>query len=167
MQAKVPVAKEFWLALTRNDRAGAQEVIDRLDLPLVATSTSSFKEMEGKFQDAQERESLEQHGAQGVLSPKSVSLDTPMATVDAWNVTDRVALLLVSKDEICGARVMDGEVKFLACAGALDCPGGTSCGWTTHATGGKDAKGHLVLKMKLPEGGGRSLPFLSRPLVLL
>ncbi len=25
---------------------------------------------------------------------------------------------------------------------------------TTHATGGKDTKGHLVLKMKLPEGGG-------------
>ncbi len=60
----------------------------------------------------------------------------------------------MAKDEICGAWVTDGEVDFLACAGALDRPGGTSCGWTTHATGGKDAKGCLVLKMKLPEGGG-------------
>ncbi len=86
-----------------------------------------------------------------------MSSDTPKATVDAWNLSDRVALLLLSKDEICAARVTDGEVDFLACAGALDCPGGTSCGWTTHATGGKDAKGRLVLKMKLPEGGGGGL----------
>ncbi len=49
MQAEVPVAKEFWLALARNNRAGAQEVVDHLDLPLVATSTFSFKETEGKF----------------------------------------------------------------------------------------------------------------------
>ncbi len=83
MQAEVPVAKEFWLALARNDRAGAQEVVDRLDLPLVATSTFSFEEIEGEFQDAQGWESLKQRGAQGVLSPKLVSLDTPMAMVDA------------------------------------------------------------------------------------
>jgi hypothetical protein len=154
MQVEVPVAKEFWLALTRNDRAGAQEVVDHLDLPLVATSTFSFEKIEGKFQDAQERESLEQRGAQGALSPKSVSSDTPMATVGAWNVMDRVALLLVSRDEICGAWVTDGEVDFLACAGTLDRPGGTSCGWTTHATGGKDAKWCLVLK-SCQKGGGR------------
>jgi hypothetical protein len=140
MQAEVPVAKEFWLAIARNNRAAAQEVVDRLELPLVATSTFSFKEVDGELLDSQEREPLKQSGAQGALSPKLVSSDTPKATVDAWNLSDRVALLLVSKDEIFAARVTDGEVDFLACAGALDCPGGTSCGWTTHATGGKDAK---------------------------
>jgi hypothetical protein len=49
---KVGVAKEFWLTLARNDRAGAQEVVDRLAPPLVKTSTFSFKEIEGGFQDA-------------------------------------------------------------------------------------------------------------------
>jgi hypothetical protein len=83
MQEKIPVAKEFWLALMRNDRAAAQEVVDHLDLPLVVTSTFSFEEIEDRFQDAQEWESLEQRGAQGALSPKLVSSDTPMATVDA------------------------------------------------------------------------------------
>jgi hypothetical protein len=153
MNEEVPVAEEFWLTLARNDRAEAHKVIKCLDLPLVATSTFSFEEIEGEFHDAQERETLEQRGAQGALSPKLVSADTPMATIDAWNATDCVALLLVSSNEICGAQVMDGEVDFLTCARALDCPGGTSCRWTTHATGGKDVKGHLVLKMKLPEGG--------------
>jgi hypothetical protein len=154
MQAEVPVAEEFWLAIARNDRAVAQEVIDRLELPLVAISTFSFEEVRGELLDSQEREPLEQSGAQGALSPKLVSSDTPKATVDAWNLSDHVALLLVSKDEICVAGVTDGEVDFLACACALDRPRGTSCGWATHATGGKDAKGRLVLKMKLPEGGG-------------
>jgi hypothetical protein len=129
VQVEVPVAEEFWLAIVRNDRAAAHEVVDRLELPLVATSTFSFEEVEGKLLDSQEREPLEQSGAQGALSPKSVSLDTPKATVDAWNLSDCVALLLVLKDEICAALVTDGEVDFLACAGALDCPGGTSCGW--------------------------------------
>ncbi len=32
---------------------------------------------------------------------------------------------------------------------------------------GRMQKGRLVLKMRLLEGGGWSLPFLSRPLVLL
>ena len=83
-----------------------------LKLPLVATSTFSFEEVEDKLLDSQEWEPLEQSGAQGALSPKSVSSDTPKATVDAWNGADCVALLLVAKDEICGAQVTDGEVNF-------------------------------------------------------
>jgi hypothetical protein len=67
-----------------------------------------------------------------------------------------MALVVVSSNEICGARFADGEVDFLICAGTLDCLGGSGCGWTTHATGGNDAKGHPVLKMKLPEGGGKA-----------
>ncbi len=63
MQEEVPVAKEFWLALARNKRVAAQEVVNHLDLPLVAASTFSFEEIEGKFQDSQEQESFEQHSA--------------------------------------------------------------------------------------------------------
>jgi hypothetical protein len=63
MQEEVPVAEEFWLTLARNKRAAAQEVVDRLDLPLVAASTFSFEEIEGEFQDSQEQESFEQHSA--------------------------------------------------------------------------------------------------------
>ncbi len=51
--------------------------------------------------------------------------DTPTEAVTAWNMEALVALVVVSKGEICGARVSDGEVDFLACAGTVDCPGGT------------------------------------------
>ncbi len=49
---EVGVAEEFWLALARNDREGAQEVVNRLDLPFVAASAFLFEEVEGEFQDA-------------------------------------------------------------------------------------------------------------------
>jgi hypothetical protein len=154
-EQEVAVAEEFRLALARNNWEGAQAVVNCLDLPLVATSTFSFKEVEGKLQDAWEQESLELRGNAGTLFLKAVSQDTPMAPVDVWNVTDRVALVLISSNEICDARVMDGKVDFFVCAGALDCPGGTSCGWMTNVMGGKDTKGHLVVKMDLPQGGGK------------
>jgi hypothetical protein len=46
--------------------------------------------------------------------------DTPTEMVIAWNLEALVALVAVSKSEICGARVRDGEIHFLACAGAVD-----------------------------------------------
>ena len=46
--------------------------------------------------------------------------DTPKATIDAWNVEDQMALVLVSSNKICGARFANGEVNFLVCAGPLD-----------------------------------------------
>ncbi len=64
-----------------------------------------------------------------------------------------MSLIVVSRQETCGAWVTDGEVDFLACAGGMDCPGGMSCGWTTHKLGGKDAKKWTVLKMDPPERG--------------
>jgi hypothetical protein len=89
------------------------------------------------------------------LSPKAVNADTPVATVDAWNGTDPVALRVVSSAEICGARMADGEVDFLACADPLKRPGALRCSWLTHTTGGKDAKLRPVLKMKLPANGSK------------
>ncbi len=79
--------------------------------------------------------------------------DMPTEAVTAWNADVMVASIAVSKAEICGARVGNGEVDFLACAGPVDHPGGTSCGWATHKTGGKDAKRQNVLKMSLPDQG--------------
>jgi hypothetical protein len=64
-----------------------------------------------------------------------------------------MTLVAVSKRKTCGARVTDGEVNFLACAGPMDRPGGTSCGWATHELGGKDAKKRTILKMDLPKIG--------------
>ena len=61
--------------------------------------------------------------------------------------------MVVSKRETCAARLGDGEVDFLACAGPLERPGGTSCGWATHESGGKDSKKRSVIKMDLPEKG--------------
>jgi hypothetical protein len=46
--------------------------------------------------------------------------DTPVATADVWNAEVGVLLVTVSKQETCGARLMDGEVNFLACAGPMD-----------------------------------------------
>jgi len=97
-------------------------------------------------------ESQEDTGAL-VPSPRGVMSDTPKATIDAWNVDVGVTLVAVSKRETCGARVTDGEVDFLACAGPMDRPGGTSCGWATHELGGKDSKRRTVVKMDLPEIG--------------
>jgi hypothetical protein len=73
--------------------------------------------------------------------------DTPTEVVTAWNSEVLVALVVVSKSEICGARVGDGEVDFLVCAGPVNWAGGTSCGCATHKTGGKDAKKRNVLKI--------------------
>ena len=140
------VAEEFWAALATNDRSGAQQVVDRLALPPVETSAFSFEEVEGELEQVRGEEGGD--GGSGALSPKAVNSDTPVAVVETWNSDVRVALVLVSKDEICGARVSDGEVDFHACAGALDREGGTSCGWSTHETDGKDAKGR-----KSPQDG--------------
>jgi hypothetical protein len=79
--------------------------------------------------------------------------DTPMEVVTAWNTEALVDLVVVSGGEICGTRVSDGKVDFLVCAGPVDCPGGTSCGWATHETGGKDSKRRNVLKISLPDQG--------------
>jgi hypothetical protein len=155
MDDKVAIAEEFWLALARNDREGAQEVVHHLKIPPVATPAFFFEHVEG---EDEARRQPEPQGSNdlGALSPKAVSPDTPAAIVDAWNVDARVALVLVSKNKICGARVTDGDVNFLACAGVLERVGGTSCGWTTHKAGGKDAKGRQVLKMDLPPDGSKA-----------
>ncbi len=92
----------------------------------------------------------------GALSPKTLTSDTPVAKVEAWNAEMLVALRLVSDADICGARTADREVNFFACGVPLDRIGGTSCGWATHETGGKDGKWHNVLKMELPEKGGKA-----------
>ncbi len=100
-------------------------------------------------------EARQQHEASGALTPRGVSVmpDTPTEVVTAWNADVMGALIAVSKAEICGARVGNGEVDFLACAGPVDRPGGTSCGWATHETRGKEAKRQNVLKMSLLDQG--------------
>jgi hypothetical protein len=119
MDDEVAVAEEFWLALARNDREGAQEVVRHLEIPPVVTATFSFEHVEGE-DEARRPQELQDREEPGTLSPKAISPDTPAAIVVAWNVDARVALVLVSKNEICGAQVTDGEVDFLACAGDLD-----------------------------------------------
>ncbi len=67
MNKEITPAEEFWLALARNDRAGAQEVINHLDLPPVVTSPFSFDLVEDEFEDCWECEP--QGGVTGGLSP--------------------------------------------------------------------------------------------------
>ena len=51
-----------------------------------------------------------------ILSPKNVQPDTPVATIDAWNATKQVTLTVISRDMICGARmVTERETDFMAC----------------------------------------------------
>ncbi len=92
----------------------------------------------------------------GTLTPRGVTVmpDTPTEAVNAWYRETLVTLMVITKAEICGARVGDGEVDFLACAKVVDRVRGLSCGMTTHQTGGKDSKKRNVLKMTLPQQGG-------------
>jgi hypothetical protein len=126
MTNRTSVVKDFWLAIARNDWDEAEVAVLRLQAPLVSVSASySFKLVKGE--DRQEEEKQEETSAL-VLLPRGVMSDTPRLMVDAWNTDVAVTLVAVSKCETCGARVMDGEVDFLACAGAMDWLGGTSCG---------------------------------------
>ena len=153
---ELTAAKEFWLALARNNRVGAQAVVDHLAIPLVELAAFSFEEVEGKDEPGREQSAPPLAVDTGTLSPKNLTSDTPVATVEAWNADALVALQLVGDTDICGARTADGEVNFLACGAPLDRIGGTSCGWATHVTGGKDGKRRNVLKMDLPKQGGKA-----------
>ena len=59
----------------------------------------------------------------------------------------------MSKLGTCGARVSEGDIDFLACAGATERPGAAGCGFTTHELGGKDSLKRSVVKMAFPEAG--------------
>ncbi len=89
--------------LARNDRAGAQTGVNCLVLPPVTTATFSFKEVESELEQEQVPGPQWQGDERGALSPKSVSADTPVTTIDAWNVNNQVSLLLVCKTDFCGA----------------------------------------------------------------
>ena len=92
----------------------------------------------------------------GALTMRGITVmpNAPTEAVNAWNPDTLVTLLLMTKDEICEARLGDGEVDFLVCAKKLDQVGGLSCRMSTHQTGGKDSKKRNVLKMTLPPQGG-------------
>ncbi len=149
------IAEEFWLAMARNNRASAEEIVARLEVPPVVALPYSFEMIENEEGKVADSEARQQQEASGASAPRGVSVmpDTPTEAVTAWNADVMVALIVVSKAEICGARVGDEEADFLACAGPVDRPGGTSCGWATHETGGKDAKRRNILKMSLPDQG--------------
>ena len=132
------IAEEFWLAMGRNDRTTAEAILTWLDVPPVVISAYSFEmvdEEEGETPAGAARESEE--SGTSTLKGVTVMPDTPTEAVNAWNCKTLVTLMLVMKSGICGARVGDGEVDFLACALAVDREGGSSCGMTTHQTGGK------------------------------
>ena len=151
MTNRTSAVTHFWLTVTRNNHEEAQNAVHLLDVPVVSISLSySFKMVEGEERLVE----VEQEDTGALVGPvRGVMPDTPTLTVDAWNAEVGVLLVVVSKRETCAARLGDGEVDFLACAGPLDWPGGTSCGWATHELGGKDSKRHSVIKMDLPEKG--------------
>jgi hypothetical protein len=151
MTNRTSVVKDFWLAIVRNDWDEAEAAVLLLEAPFVSVSASySFELVEGEERQAEEKQ---EDTSALVPLPQGDMSDTPKAMVDVWNVDVGVTLVAVSKRKTCGARVTDGEVDFLACAGPMDWPGGTSCGWATHEFGGKDAKKRTVLKMDLPKIG--------------
>jgi hypothetical protein len=150
---ELSIAEEFWLAMGRNDRTSAEQIVARLDVPPVVLSAYSFEMVdEDKGEGAFDLRARRQVDESGTLTPRGVTVmpDTPTEAVNAWNRETLVTLMVVTKAEICGARVGDGEVDFLTCAKVVDRVGGSSCGMTTHQTGGKDSKKRNVLKMTLP-----------------
>ena len=143
---------DFWLAVGRNNLEEAEAAVLRLGAPLVAVSSGfSFDMVEGEGQE--QGEELEESGALVGASPRGVMPGTPMSTVDAWNADVGVSLIVVSKQATCGARVSEGDVDYLACAGPTERPGAGGCGFTTHELGAKDSLRRPVVKMGFPENG--------------
>ena len=158
---ELSIAEEFWLAMGRNDRSPAEEIAARLEAP--PASKWLRRTRGGGDTDPQGQRQGEEPGT---LTPRGVSVmpDTPTEVVNAWNRATLVMLMLVTKEGICGARVGDGEVDFLACAKEVDRIGGSSCEMATHQMGGKDSKKRNVLKMTLPpQGGGFVIPVQLQP----
>ena len=150
---ELTIAEEFWLVMGQNDRTLAKQIAARLDAPLVVLSAYSFEMVEeDEGEEAADLGARRQVEESGALTPRGIAAMPAMPTeaMNAWNRDTLVTLLLVTKDEICGARVGNSEVDFLACAKKLDRVGGSSCGIITHQTGGKDSKKRNVLKMTLP-----------------
>jgi hypothetical protein len=120
------IIKNFWLTIARNDQAVAEAVATQIEAPLVSVLASySFELVEGEDQQV---ETGEEHAGKLTKSPRAVIPDTPVTMADAWNGEVEVLLVVVSTSKTCGARVSDGEVDFLACAGAMDPLGGGVCG---------------------------------------
>ena len=103
---ELTIVEEFWLAIGRNNRTLAKQIAAQLDVPPVVLSAYSFKmveEDEGEEAvDVGARHQVEESGA---LTPRGVTVmpDTPTEAVNACNRDTLVTLLLVTKDEICGA----------------------------------------------------------------
>ena len=143
---------DFWLAVGRNNLEEAEAAVLRLETPLVSVSSGfSFDMVEGEGKD--QGVDLEDEGALMGASPRGVMPGTPMSTIDAWNSDVGVSLIVVSKQGTCGARVSEGDIDFLACAGATERAGAAGCGFTTHEFGGKDSLKRPVVKMAFPEAG--------------
>ena len=143
---------DFWLVFGRNNLEEAEAAVLRLEAPLVSVSSGfSFDLVEGEGKD--QGADLEDEGALMGASPRGVMPGTPMSTIDAWNADVGVSLIVVSKQGTCGARVSEGDIDFLACAGATERPGAAGCGFTTHELGGKDSLKRPVVKMAFPEAG--------------
>ncbi len=92
MTDRASLVKDFWLAIARNDRKGAEAAVALIEPPLVALlSTYSFEMV-----DEEERET--DRGRKGALPESSVVMpDTPLSTVNAWNAKVPVVLVVVSK----------------------------------------------------------------------
>ena len=146
---------DFWLAVGRNNLEEAEAAVLRLEAPLVSVSSGfSFDMVEMVEDEGKDREAdLEDEGALMGSSPRGLMPGTPMSTIDAWNSDVGVSLIVVSKLGTCGARVSEGDIDFLACAGATERPGAAGCGFTTHELGGKDSLKRSVVKMAFPEAG--------------
>ena len=120
---KTSAVADFWLAVGRNNLAEAEAAVRRLDAPLVAVSSSySFDLVEAE--EEQQAEVFKDSGALGSTTPQGLMPGTPTSTIDAWNADVGVLLVVVNKGDTCGARVSEGEVDFLACAGPTECHGG-------------------------------------------
>ena len=121
------ITEEFWLAMGRNDRTTTEAIVARLDVPPVVISAYSFEMVDvDKGETSTDSGACRQGQDSGTSTPKGVMVmpDMPTEAVNAWNHETLVTRMLITKPGICGARVGDGVVDFLACAKAVDREGG-------------------------------------------
>jgi hypothetical protein len=99
------IAEEFWLVMARNDRSSAEQIVAWLEVPPVVVSSYLFEFIESEEGKVGDPEARHQEEVSGTLTPTGVSVmpDTPTEAVTVWNSGVLVALVAVSKSEICGA----------------------------------------------------------------
>ena len=91
------MAAEFWRAIVVGDRERARAAgLSLIDVPLVTIPSFDFPKSSSSGGPGLAAAERAAQAGGSILSPKNVQPDTPAATIDAWNATKQVTLMVIS-----------------------------------------------------------------------